>query len=348
MRIVYHLPSIYNIYAQRTIYNGFKNAFTDLGHEFFTFTSDDKLEKFLERHNPDMFITSSNFYYRKYLDFDILKKFRNKGMVLFTKIDFWNSPLNKNRINEAKSLKDDKIAIDLIKNGSLGDIYFHVVEKEDARMVGFEKTGYEYHTIPLAADKITMRYDFDKNFLSDMSYVGTFLPTKRKFFKECIFPLKNIYDLRLYGQDWTLRDRSIGWIQRFGQYYNIPYLRSVQKPKLQLGDEAKIYSSSKICINIHETHQKENGGDCNERTFKIPLCGGFEITDDVACIRKYFREGKEIVIARNTDDWLKKIDLYINDQEKRLEIIENGRKRVLKEHTYHNRVEQMIEIYDNK
>lgn len=44
MRIVYHLPSIYNIYAQRTIYNGFKNAFTDLGHEFFTFTSDDKLE----------------------------------------------------------------------------------------------------------------------------------------------------------------------------------------------------------------------------------------------------------------------------------------------------------------
>lgn len=347
MKIAYHLPSIDSIYAQRTIYNGFKNAFIDLKHEFLTFTSEDKLEKFLERNNPDIFITSSHFYYRRYLDFQLLKQYRKKGMLLFTKIDFWNSPLDKSRINEAKSLKDDKNTINLVNTDLLGDVFFHVVEQTDARMDGFEReTGYKYYTIPLAADKITIRNEFSKDFVADISYIGTYLPAKRRFFKESVLPLRDKYDLKLYGQDWTLQDRLVGWIQKFGQYYNLSYIKSIQKPKLQLKDEARIYSSSKICINVHEEYQRKFGGDCNERTFKIPLCGGFEITDDVACIRKYFKEDKEIIIAKDREDWFEKIDYYIENPDKKLAIIQAGKERVLREHTYHNRVEQIIKIYD--
>ena len=86
----------------------------------------------------------------------------------------------------------------------------------------------------------------------------------------------------------------------------------MRRPKLELEDEGRIYKSSTISVNIHEDYQREFGGDCNERTFKIPLCGGLEITDDVACIRKYFKEGEEIIIAKNKDDWIEKIDYYIN------------------------------------
>lgn len=347
MNVAYHMPSLDTIYAQRTIYYGYKNAFEDLGHNFFTFTSENDLEKFLQNNSIDFFITSSHFYYQKYLNLNILKKYRKKGMLLFTKIDFWNSPMSSLRINESKSLKDDTNGVQLIKDGLLGDVFFHVVEQSDERMEGFEKeTGYEYFTIPLAADKMILKNEFSKDFLADISYIGTYLPSKRRFFKDCIFPLRNKYDLKLYGQDWTLRDRLRGWVQKFGQYYNISYLSSIQKPRLQLGEEAKIYSSSKICINVHEDYQKKYGGDCNERTFKIPLCGGFEITDDVACIRKYFEAGKEIIIAKDREDWFEKIDFYMRNPDKKLAIIEAGRERVLKEHTYHNRVEQMIKIYD--
>lgn len=343
MKIIYHMPSLDNIYAQRTIYWGFRHAFEDLGHQFITFTAGDKLDKVLDEFRPDVFITSSHFYYQKYLNYKLLKKYRKKGLRLITKIDFWNSPLN--RINESKSMKDDLATVRLIKTGLLGDAFFHIVEQGDKRMDGFEKeTGYSFHTVPLAADKTIMRNIPDNNFASDISFIGTYLPAKRDFFKERVYPLSLEYNLRLYGQDWTIWDRSLGMIQRAGQYLNIPYLRSIQKPKFKLSDEAKIYSSSKISINVHEEYQKQFGGDCNERTFKIPLCGGFEVTDDVHCIRKYFKEEKEIVIAKNKKDWFEKIDYYMKNPERRIPIIKAGRKKVLAEHTYHNRAEQIINL----
>jgi hypothetical protein len=347
LNIAYHMPSLYSNYAQRTIYNGLKNAFIGLGYGFFTFTSGDVLERFLYENEIDLFITCSNYYYQKYLDYKLLKKYRDKGMKLFTKIDFWDSPLNRSTINGVKSMKNDKKTIRLIKEGLLGDIFFHVVEQGDCRMDGFEKeTGYKYYTIPLAADKTLARLDLLEDFKADITFIGTSLPHKRHFFKEYVFPLGNIYNLILYGQDWTVHDKFLGFTQRFGQYFNMPYLKSIQKPKLQIKDEPRIYSSSKVSINVHEDHQRKYGGDCNERTFKIPIYGGFEITDNVACIRKYFEEGVEIVIARDKSEWFEKIDFYVRNPDKRIPIIEAGRKRVLQDHTYHNRVKKIIEIYN--
>jgi spore maturation protein CgeB len=215
------------------------------------------------------------------------------------------------------------------------------------RMEGFQEvTGNSYHTIPLAADKMLMKQDFHEAFKSDLAYIGTYLPEKRIFFSEHVLPLRQRYDLRIYGQDWTRSDRVLGFAQKVGQYFNIHGLRTLLKPKLELMDEARIYSSSKICINVHEQYQKDFGGDCNERTFKIPLCGGFEITDNVSAIRKYFRED-EIVIAVDKKDWFEKIDFYMRLPEQRAKIAEKGKRRVLSDHTYHNRVIQIINIYQS-
>ena len=268
-------------------------------------------------------------------------------MVIFTKIDFWVAPPASLRLNEAKSMKDDNAVCELIKQNLLGDVYFHVVEQEDDRMKGFKDfAGRDFSTIPLAADKISLVGKFNKKFKANISYIGTNLPAKKDFFADYLSPLKDRYDLKLYGQDWTFLDRCLGWVQRGGQYFNLPILKSIRKPKLALADEAQIYNSSTISINIHEEHQREFGGDCNERTFKIPLCGGFEVVDDVACIKKYFVGGKEIVIAKNKYDWFEKIDYYIKNPEERTAIIEAGRERVLRDHTYHNRAEQIINLYN--
>lgn len=225
-------------------------------------------------------------------------------------------------------------------------MFFNPFEQGDPRMEGFEKaTGYKHTTILLAADKTILYPEFNERFTADISYIGTYLPEKRKFIEDYVYPLRDQYIVRLYGQDWTGKDRVLGMVQKGGQYFNLPVLRSIQKPKLELEDERRIYNSSTISINIHEEYQKRFGGDCNERTFKIPLAGGFEISDDVACIRKYFKDGKEIVIAGNKKQWFEKIKYYIKHPEKRLPIIQAGRKKVLAEHTYHNRVDQILNIY---
>lgn len=345
MRVLYHIPSLHSIYAQRTIYNGFRNAFIDMGYEFRPLTADDNSDELFAQFKPDLFITSTHFWYRKYLDFNVLKKYRKQGMFTLVKVDFWQSPIAKNRVNEAPSLKDDKIVLDLMRKNMLGDAYFHVLEADDPRMEGFEEgTGCSYYTIQLAADATLLKPMYDPLFVSDISYIGTNLPDKRDFFKKTVFPLKARCKVQFYGQDWTALDRGLGWIQRIGQYFNLPGLRSLRKPKLQLEDEAKIYSSSIISINIHEEYQRRYGGDCNERTFKIPLCGGFEIVDNVACIRRYFVPSTELVIADSNEDWLEKVHYYLRNPDERFSIIEAGRQRVLQEHTYHHRVEQMISI----
>lgn len=339
------MPSLYSIYAQRTIYNGYMNAFTEMGHEFRPLTADHASNEVFAQYRPDIFITSSFFWYRKYLDFGRLREFRNEGLFVLVKVDFWKTPMSKTRINEAPSLENDSAALDLIQQDLMGDVYFHTVEQDDERMNGFEEgTGHTYSTIPLAADATLMTPCFEKKYEADISYIGTNLPGKRSFFNRYVKPLAAEYDLRLYGQDWTSIDKVLGWVQRGGQFFNVPGLRSLRKPKLDLRDEAKIYTSSTVSINVHETYQRVFGGDCNERTFKIPICGGFQIVDDVACIKKYFNHGKEIVIADSDGDWVEKTKHYLANPDERLKIIEAGRKKVLEAHTYHHRASQMLAL----
>ena len=342
MKVLFHIPFLNTIYAGRTIYYGYKNAFEDLGHTFKPWTAKDNPYEILDSYEPNILITSLNSYSLKYIDLDLVKKHKKRGLKVLVNTPFWTSPLSRLRINETPSLSQNKEHINLIKSG-FGDIYYNVCEVEDPRMEGFEKaTGYKHYTLPLAADKIFASPKFSPRFKADISFVGTNLPQKKQFFLDQVFPLKKKYDLKLYGQDWNTSDKLLGYTQKLGQYFNIPILRSVQKPKLTLEEERIIYASSLISINVHEDYQREFGGDCNERTFKIPLCNGFEITDDVSCIRKYFKEGKEIVIAKNKNDWFEKIEYYIKNPNKRDEIIKAGKDRVLQDHTYHNRVQSII------
>jgi spore maturation protein CgeB len=339
------MPSLSSIYAARTIYHGYKNAFIDLGHQFQTLTSDDDLKAVLENYRPDLFITASHPYYRKFLDYSLINSFRKEGMFVLAKVDFWRSPIAKWRINEAISMEADLQLRYLMDSDKLADAYFHVVEQGDARMEGFlSGVGKSWQTIPLAADKTILSARWEQKFTADVSYIGTYLADKAQFFNRNVFPLGEEYDLKIYGQDWSRSDRLLGWVQRFGQYFSIASLASIRKPRLDLKDEAAVYTSSLVSINVHESYQKQFGGDCNERTFKIPLCGGFQVVDDVSCISKYFKKGEEVIIGETEKDWLKKVRYYIANPSERLAIIDAGRERVLKDHTYHNRVQCMLNL----
>lgn len=345
MKILYHMPSLSSIYAARTIYHGYKNAFIDLGHQFQTLTSDNELKVVLKNYRPDILITATHSYYRKFLDYPLINSFRKEGMFVLAKVDFWRSPMSKWRINEAASMEGDKQLRALMDRDQLADAYFHVVEQGDARMDGFSSgTDRSWHTIPLAADKTILSRRWEPQFTADVSYVGTYLADKKEFFNRNVFPLGEEFNLKIYGQDWSRSDRILGWIQRFGQYFNLACLASIRKPRLNLEDEAAVYGSSLVSINVHEAYQKQFGGDCNERTFKIPLCGGFQVVDNVNCISKYFKVGQEIVIGETEYDWLEKVRYYIANPHERLAIIDAGCERVLRDHTYHNRVQYMLNL----
>lgn len=346
LKILYHFPNPDTIYAGKAIYFGYKHAFEDLGHKFYPLTQNDNQEELFCNYKPDIFFTSMSSLAFKYLDLKLLKKGKKNGTKVFVNTPFWKSPISKFRINEIQSLSENKERIKLIQSGDFGDIYYNVCEQGDPYMDGFTKiTGYELYTILLAADKTLIYPEYCVKFDADISFIGTYLPAKKKILDEQVFPLIKKYRTKIYGQDWTLWSRFFGLVQRGGQYFNVPYLKSFLKQPLKLDDEKKIYTSSLVSINVHEDYQKKFPGDINERTFKIPLAGGFEIVDNVPSLKKYFKAGKELIVAESKKDWFEKIDYYIKNQEKRIPIIEAGRKRVLEQHTYHNRVEQVIKIY---
>lgn len=112
-------------------------------------------------------------------------------------------------------------------------------------------------------------------------------------------------------------------------------------------DENKFYSSAKISLNIHEARvgTSVNHVILNERTFKIPACGGFELCDYLPkdVLRRYFAED-EMAMAENDDDWFKKIEYYMEHETERKEMQQRGTARAIKDHTYHNRVEQIIKL----
>lgn len=348
MKILYQFPNPDTIYAGRSIFFGYKHAFEDLGYTFKSLTPGKNQEKIFNEFQPDIFFTSIGPLIFKYLNLDLVKKQKKKGMKVFINTPYWKSPISRLRINETPGISENKEWVKLISSGDFGDVYYNVCEQGDPKMDGFEKiTGYKHHTILLAADKTVYYPDYSKKFTTDISYIGSNLPGKEHFFKEYVFPLKKIYNLKIYGQDWTFVSRALGMIQRGGQYFNIPIIKSLLKQPLSINEERKIYSSSIVSINIHEESQKKGLGNLNERTFKIIAAGGFEIVDHVPALNKYFKNGTDLIIAINGNDWFDKINYYIRNPEKRLPIIEAGKKKILKEHTYHNRIKQIIEIYNS-
>ena len=109
MRILYQINSLETVYAARFIYEGYKDAFLELGYEFRPYTASDNLEVILDEYNPDIFITSLNEYNLMYLNLDLLRKYRNRGLVMFTQISPWkrqNNQFGGGGLGEKKDLID--------------------------------------------------------------------------------------------------------------------------------------------------------------------------------------------------------------------------------------------------
>ena len=345
LRILYNIPSLESVYAARFIYEGYKDAFLELGHEFSPLTSADNQKKMFSTFRPHIFISCLNDYALKFLDLSLIKKQRKKGMVFFNQIGLWSLSINQFGGN---ALKNQSHHVDLIKKGLVGDVFFNWFQQDDPDMEGFsKKTGYPFHTILLAANTKKFFYEYDEKYQSEISFVGSCLPDKREFVKKHVSPLIKKYDVKLYGSDWTTQDKLLGYVQKAGQYFNINTLKKVRGLKLSLEDEHKVYSSSLISLNIHGDYQRINGKDFNERTFKIIASGGFEISDNVKVLRKYFTE-KELVMAENTGDWFEKIAYYLKYPERKKRIIKRGREKILQEHTYLHRAKQFIKLYEGK
>lgn len=339
MKILYHIQHNNNLYAARYIALGYRDAFIDRDHGFEFVTNRENISKRILEYTPDLFITSSHSVCTDKINFSELNQFRSAGLCVAVQIDRLEFSED-----HGHSLGRRPAILDLIRSDRFADIYFNYFQPE--AMVDFELvTGQRHHTVLLAANRL---YHYpqasDPALRSDAVFIGANLPRKRATFRRLLAPLVDKYQVRIYGPDWTFRDQVLGFMQRFSQYFNLRIFDRLRSPVLTIDEERRAYASTKIGINIHESQQRREGGDFNERTFKILACGTFELCDNIEVVRRYFAPD-ELVMARD-NDWIKTFEYYIENEAERQMVQERGTRKVLAEHTYHNRVEQFERLWD--
>ena len=61
----------------------------------------------------------------------------------------------------------------------------------------------------------------------------------------------------------------------------------------------------------------------------------------------FFEPGKDLVIFETQEDLVRKADYYLEHEEERLEIAQNGFEKVRQYHSYRQRMTQMLEILES-
>jgi spore maturation protein CgeB len=79
------------------------------------------------------------------------------------------------------------------------------------------------------------------------------------------------------------------------------------------------------------------------RNFEVPGCGGFILTERVPHLERYFELGREVAVYDSTDDLIEQVGYWLANEDERAAVAEAGYQRVLAEHTYDHRFNQIFE-----
>lgn len=193
---------------------------------------------------------------------------------------------------------------------------------------GYKELGIDVLYLPYCADTTTISLHDKTKTEYDFFFVGGLAHKK----KGNLETLKQILErlpqerIKIYG------DKA--WTKLFG----IPVSFTGENENW-----IRYYQTSAISPNFHIYRQKNKKLLVNDRTFHIPVYGGFQICDNPLA-RKFF-DSNELVIAENEEEFIELFFHYLARPEERFRIIENGLKRVMKDHSYFNRIATIFEVF---
>lgn len=134
-----------------------------------------------------------------------------------------------------------------------------------------------------------------------------------------------------------------------------PFDRLVQEEgrRLTPGEYMKIFNSTEINLNLHSSAERDGvdpfGDFVNPRTFELAACGAFQLVDERELLGENFEPGTEVVTFKTPTELREKIHYYMEHPEEAREIAGRSRQRALRDHTYTQRLRDMLlMIYSSK
>ena len=102
-----------------------------------------------------------------------------------------------------------------------------------------------------------------------------------------------------------------------------------------------VFHNSKINLNI--TLRSIVSG-IPLRAIDIMAAGGFLLTNYQPDLLRHFTPGEDFVYFESKEDLLQKIDYYLNHDDERAQIAQNGQKKIAANHTYKHRLKEILDF----
>lgn len=150
--------------------------------------------------------------------------------------------------------------------------------------------------------------------------------------------IKAIQDVpvHVFGEtSWLNPHEYVGWEKYLGHKKNLTIHEAVP-----FNESLKILQKSKICLNSNPFFK--NGS--HERIFNGLAAGCLPITMKNLYVDETFEIGKELDVYRSGhwNDVNTTIQKYLSNDELRKNIVNNGREKVMRDHTWDTRVEELF------
>jgi len=101
---------------------------------------------------------------------------------------------------------------------------------------------------------------------------------------------------------------------------------------------------SKICLNITRWSHTRVYASSTARPFELAAYGACIVSQPYNGIEEWFKIGKELVIIDSEEEVIETYKWLIDDEEERKKIGERARERILKEHTFRHRAEELVKV----
>ncbi len=263
----------------------YKNRLFDLFFEqYHNQILNQKLYEMIKRENFDfIFVIKGAFIFPETLQ--QIKKTTNTSILNFNPDNPFN--LNKGASNEL-----------IRKSIPFYDCYFIWGKFLISQLVKAGAKRVEY--LPFAYDPelhhlTDITEEEKKIFGSDVVFIGSYDKER----EELLINLVD-YDLAIWGNGWD----------------KLPFFSSLRKK--WKGKDAIGKDFSKICntsrINLNHI-RKQNGDAHNMKTFEIPACKGFMLTNRTKEQCSFFEEGKDIACFETPDELINKLERYLPDKQ---------------------------------
>lgn len=142
------------------------------------------------------------------------------------------------------------------------------------------------------------------------------------------------YDLGIWGPGWNNLPVESNLIKFIRGYHT--------KPE----EWVKIYSATRIVIMVHYQDMK---GDvpcyqASPKVFEALACGAFLVVDDQRDVLSLFESGRHLVVYHNHKELKEIVSYYLEHPDEARKIAQQGRNYVLENHTFRQRVDEMLKI----